>query len=128
MGSKKPSIYYNVGSPSYMAPETFALNQYSEKSDVWALGVTLYEMVIGETFDRGRDVMQCIYNIGKEGMAYPKHVSPYCRYVIDQCLCLDPTRRIGLEKLIAILDNKAKICHSISNNIISPTNTSNQQK
>lgn len=30
-----------------MAPETILYNQYSEKSDVWALGVVLYEMLHG---------------------------------------------------------------------------------
>ncbi|CAK68826.1 unnamed protein product (macronuclear) [Paramecium tetraurelia] len=36
---------YNVGTPMYMAPESQLFNQYSEKSDVWALGVMLYEML-----------------------------------------------------------------------------------
>jgi serine/threonine protein kinase len=30
-----------------MAPETILYNQYSEKSDVWALGVVFYEMLHG---------------------------------------------------------------------------------
>lgn len=30
-----------------MAPETILYNQYSEKSDIWALGVVLYEMLHG---------------------------------------------------------------------------------
>lgn len=40
--STKPNIDYNVGSPSYMAPEAFLDNEYSEKTEVWAIGVTLY--------------------------------------------------------------------------------------
>lgn len=31
-GHKKPSLDYNVGSPSYMSPEAFLHNEYSEKS------------------------------------------------------------------------------------------------
>jgi len=34
-----------------MSPEAFLKNQYSEKSEVWALGVTLYECLNGKTFD-----------------------------------------------------------------------------
>jgi serine/threonine protein kinase len=40
-------MMYNVGSPAYMAPEAFNENQYSEKSDVWALGIVLHEMLTG---------------------------------------------------------------------------------
>lgn len=38
---------FNVGSPAYMSPEAFTKTLYSEKSDVWALGVILYEMLTG---------------------------------------------------------------------------------
>jgi serine/threonine protein kinase len=31
-----------------MAPETIMYNQYSEKSDVWALGIVYYEMIHGK--------------------------------------------------------------------------------
>jgi serine/threonine protein kinase len=32
-----------------MAPESLINNTYSFKSDVWALGIVLYEMLIGHT-------------------------------------------------------------------------------
>jgi len=38
---------YNVGSPLYMSPEAYQKSQYSEKSDCWAAGIILYEMLIG---------------------------------------------------------------------------------
>ena len=38
---------FNVNTPLYMAPETVLYNQDSEKSDIWALGVVLYEMLHG---------------------------------------------------------------------------------
>lgn len=38
---------YNVGSPLYMSPEAYRKSQYSDKSDTWAAGVILYEMLIG---------------------------------------------------------------------------------
>ncbi|CAD8055361.1 unnamed protein product [Paramecium sonneborni] len=36
---------FNVGTPMYMAPETIQCNEYSEKSDIWALGIVLYQML-----------------------------------------------------------------------------------
>lgn len=34
---------YNIGSPSYMAPEALRDNRYSFRSDVWSLGVIAFE-------------------------------------------------------------------------------------
>lgn len=40
---------YNVGSPLYMPPEALKNNIYSIKSDVWSVGVIIYELLHGET-------------------------------------------------------------------------------
>lgn len=37
----KPSKY-NVGSPLYMAPESLRRNEYSYKTDIWAIGVIFF--------------------------------------------------------------------------------------
>jgi serine/threonine protein kinase len=36
------------GSPLYMAPEIFTHNPYTEKADIWSLGVILYELITKE--------------------------------------------------------------------------------
>lgn len=35
----------NVGSPLYMSPEALMYTKYSEKSDIWAIGITAYELL-----------------------------------------------------------------------------------
>ena len=53
--AKKVMKTFNVGSPSYMAPEAYQRTLYSEKSDAWALAMILYEMLHGKTLDDGID-------------------------------------------------------------------------
>jgi serine/threonine protein kinase len=38
-----------------MSPEAYKKTQYSDKSDCWAAGVILYEMLIGDTPFKGID-------------------------------------------------------------------------
>lgn len=60
-GFSKPPQKYNVGSPSYMAPESHQHNIYSEKTEIWALGVILFEMLTGRTIDDGRRMADVYY-------------------------------------------------------------------
>lgn len=45
----KKNANYNVGSPVYMPLEALNDNQYSSKSDIWAIGVIFFEMLTGHT-------------------------------------------------------------------------------
>jgi serine/threonine protein kinase len=38
----------NVGSPYYMPLEVLTSNQYSFQSDIWALGIIYYQMLVGK--------------------------------------------------------------------------------
>ena len=42
-------MYTNTGTIYYKAPEMFEKGSYTEKVDCWAAGITLYEMITGET-------------------------------------------------------------------------------
>jgi SNF-related kinase len=37
----------NVGSPLYMSPQALSQTRYSEKSDIWAIGASAYELLYG---------------------------------------------------------------------------------
>jgi serine/threonine protein kinase len=54
--AKKVMRTFNVGSPSYMAPEAYLRTLYSEKSDSWSLGMILFEMLHGRTLDEGQNI------------------------------------------------------------------------
>lgn len=38
---------YTIGSPLYMSPEALTKREYSVKNDMWAFGVTMFEVLEG---------------------------------------------------------------------------------
>jgi NIMA (never in mitosis gene a)-related kinase len=45
--AKTGKIYSQTGTPYYAAPEVWRDQPYDEKSDIWSLGVVLYELATG---------------------------------------------------------------------------------
>lgn len=46
--SENPKDSFNVGTPVYMSPESITSNIYTIKSDIWSMGVMLYELIYGD--------------------------------------------------------------------------------
>ena len=52
-----------LGSPLYMAPELVSNKPYTEKVDVWSLGVITYQLLSGKTPFESRNLKKIDYNI-----------------------------------------------------------------
>lgn len=97
---KKPNMYYNVGSPSYMSPEAYKSCQYSQKSDVWALGVIFFEMLMGHTLDFGMDIKGFFQEIEKPGgLKFSNKISKTSQMLLSLMLKGNPNERIGVANL-----------------------------
>ncbi len=86
-----------IGSPSYMAPEVLAGAEAGPPSDVWALGVTLYELLAGEKPFRGRDAEDLFASIQRGRFRRIRTLAPDCprrlARAVERCLSRDPARR-----------------------------------
>ncbi|WP_328472760.1 protein kinase [Actinoplanes sp. NBC_00393] len=81
-----------IGTPHYMAPETISGGEAAPSADVYALGVTLYELVCGHTPYTGEPlgVLQGHLN---DVPARPAGLPDEVWSVIEECLDKDPARR-----------------------------------
>jgi len=46
-----------------MSPESYRENIYSAKSDIWSIGIILYEMLMGETPDKNLTYLEMSSNL-----------------------------------------------------------------
>jgi serine/threonine protein kinase len=93
-------MFYNVGSPKYMAPEAYIHNSYSEKSDIWALGVILYEILVGKTCDQGLKMEAYLEMIRKNGIPLPNHLSAFLKHILSKMLSYTHQARFDVLQLL----------------------------
>ncbi len=86
-----------VGSPSYMAPEVLAGEEAGPAADVWALGVTLYELLTGEKPFRGKNADELFAAISRGKFRSVRSRAPDCprrvARAVERCLACRPAAR-----------------------------------
>ena len=65
-----------MGTPSYMSPEQVKGRAVDGRSDIFSLGVMLYEMVTGEKPFPGQNITTVIYKIVNEEPVPPRQLNP----------------------------------------------------
>ena len=86
-----------MGTPSYMSPEQVKGRAVDGRSDIFSLGVMLYEMVTGEKPFPGQNITTVIYKIVNEDPVPPRQIDPSIHpgisAVIMKALVKDPDAR-----------------------------------
>jgi hypothetical protein len=87
--------YHNFGSPSYCSPERLGRSQVDQQADLWAVGVTLYEMVAGAPPYQAEDTrkLERLIQSGRPPRALPASCPAALRAVIGKALAPVAERR-----------------------------------
>ncbi|HVH87324.1 MAG TPA: serine/threonine-protein kinase, partial [Terriglobales bacterium] len=85
------------GTPAYMAPEQLAGKEVTMRSDIYSLGLVLYEIFTGKCAFEGKTVADMIRQRGESSPSNPSDVvrdlDPLVVRVIQRCLEGDPQKR-----------------------------------
>ena len=102
-----------LGSPGYMSPEQINGFNLDGRSDLFSLGVTLYEMISGKhPFLRDTIAHTAYATVNGEYVALSKaakQIPPAIDTIITQCLTIDREKRIGSAKELMKLLKSAEI-------------------
>ena len=95
-----------MGSPLYMAPELVKREPYTEKVDVWSLGVITYQLLSGKTPFESRNLKKIDWNIKHKQITFQSSkkenwddISDEAKSFILACLERDQTKRPSIREL-----------------------------
>jgi serine/threonine-protein kinase len=87
-----------LGTAAYMSPEQAKGRPADKRSDIWAFGCVLYEMLSGKRAFEGEEVSETLASVlarEPDWTALPATVAPAIRTVLHRCLDKDRRKRIA---------------------------------
>ena len=102
-----------LGTAAYMAPEQAKGRATDKRSDIWAFGCVLYEMLTGKRPFDGEDVSDTLANVLKidpDWSALPLETPPPIRTLLQSCLTKDRRRRVAdISTALFVLEKGASL-------------------
>jgi Tol biopolymer transport system component len=87
-----------LGTAAYMSPEQARGKTVDKRTDIWAFGAVLFEMLTGQRAFPGEDVTDTLAAVVRAEPAWslvPTRISPTLLVFLRRCLHKDPKQRIG---------------------------------
>lgn len=83
------------GTPLYMAPEILQKKPYTNKADLWSVGVMLYEVLCGShPFSSIESIFDLVHKINQDTIQFPNFLSWPCKDLLKRLLTKNPKERI----------------------------------
>jgi serine/threonine-protein kinase ULK/ATG1 len=101
------------GTPLYMAPEIVCLGKYNSKSDLWSIGVIIYEMIYKKVPYTATSIAELFKKINKYQVYYDPRIgiSDECKELISGLLKVNPIERLDWNEMLNnswVNENKEK--------------------
>jgi serine/threonine-protein kinase len=82
-----------AGTPAYMAPEQLAGGEVTPRSDIYSLGLVLYELFTGRRALEGRNLAELIAKREQDGITQPSQIVHDLDPAIDRAImrCIEPS-------------------------------------
>src|SRR6202161_62285 len=78
-----------LGTAAYMSPEQARGRAVDKRTDIWAFGCVLYELLTGKQAFHGEDTTEILASVAKSEPAFdvlPANISPSIRVLLQRCL------------------------------------------
>jgi Tol biopolymer transport system component len=86
-----------LGTAAYMSPEQARGQDVDRRTDIWAFGVILYEMLTGKRLFAGETISDTLAEVLKTDPdleVLPEATPPAVRWLVERCLRKRPSRRL----------------------------------
>lgn len=112
---------FAVGTPSYMSPEQARGQDIDGRADLYALGVVLYEILVGKLPYNGTDALStALAHLTEPLPELPVHHGRY-QHILGKLLAKDPAERYpDAAALLAALDNLPAAAPEVEATLIQP--------
>ncbi|KAG9460394.1 hypothetical protein GDO78_022096 [Eleutherodactylus coqui] len=88
------------GTPLYMSPELVLERPYDHRSDLWALGCIVYELLVGTPPFYTHSIFQLVSIITQQPVQWPRGVSTELKDFLQGLLTKDPALRLSWPGLL----------------------------
>jgi serine/threonine-protein kinase len=122
--AKMTGVGVILGTAAYMSPEQAKGREADTRSDIWAFGAVLYEMLTGRRAFDGEDmtdVLGAVVRLEPNWEALPSDVPPPVRTLLQSCLVKDRRRRVAdISTALFVLDKAASLAAPIGTASVAP--------
>jgi serine/threonine protein kinase/Tfp pilus assembly protein PilF len=82
-----------LGTAAYMSPEQLRGEEVDQRTDIWSLGVVLFEMLTGQVPFTGDYEQAIMYSILNDTPELPSEISAELKHMLATCLEKNPAKR-----------------------------------